>query len=237
METWKSVPGFPGYQASSEGRIKSFLRGETILTPNSSSTGYPMVSMKDETGKWSARLVHVIVATTFIGPRPIGMDCCHNDGDKLNSSAANLRWDTRKANLDDQKKHGTFAWHGEKKLSPEQVVEIAERIEAGQSSKTIAADYDVGFGTIKAVSNGANWSEVTGMKAGAGRERARGHKLRGVLTEENVLEIVKRLDAGDEQKTIASDLGVRPQTISCIHRGLAWAWLTGRQRASRLRIE
>lgn len=233
---WKAIPGFPNYVANRNGQIKSLLRGGRILKSNVSSTGYPMVNMKDENGKWAGRLVHVVIATAFIGPRPDGMDCCHNDGNKLNAAASNLRWDTRKANLNDQRIHGTFAWHGKKKLSPEQVIEAAERIAAGEKCSEIAADYGVNRATIGAVSRGANWSELTGMQAGEGRERARGHKLKGILKDEDVLEIVRRIDAGERQMTLAAEFGVRPQTISCINRGLAWAWLTGRGK-DRLRIE
>lgn len=50
--------------------------------------------------------VHALVLEAFIGPRPSGMVCCHNDGDPLNNSVDNLRWDTQASNILDIVKHG-----------------------------------------------------------------------------------------------------------------------------------
>jgi len=36
------------------------------------------------------------------------MECCHNDGDKLNNSLKNLRWDSHLNNNRDRLKHGTY---------------------------------------------------------------------------------------------------------------------------------
>ena len=68
------------------------------------------------------------------------MQCCHNDGNKLNCNLDNLRWDTISNNHKDKRVHGTWQV-GEKannvkltnkivisirtnKLTPKQAVEI-----------------------------------------------------------------------------------------------------------------
>jgi len=56
--------------------------------------------------------VHQLVLETFIGKRPEGMECCHNNGNKLDNRLSNLRWDTRKSNVKDAIKHGTFNMSG-----------------------------------------------------------------------------------------------------------------------------
>ena len=47
-----------------------------------------------------------LVLTAFVGPRPPGKECCHNDGNKLNNAVENLRWDTRSENVRDIVRHG-----------------------------------------------------------------------------------------------------------------------------------
>src|SRR5262245_33311629 len=51
--------------------------------------------------------VHQLALEAFVGPRPEGCECCHNDGDHTNNALSNLRWDTAKANAADQARHGT----------------------------------------------------------------------------------------------------------------------------------
>lgn len=51
--------------------------------------------------------LHNLMLVTFVGPRPDGMEGCHNDGNPLNNVPANLRWDTHQANMLDMYRHGT----------------------------------------------------------------------------------------------------------------------------------
>lgn len=113
MERWLECA--EGYEVSDLGNVRSLDRtvvrrngsAYTVqgkqLTPNITLTGYARVSL----GKGNLHLVHHLVAAAFIGPRPDGHDVCHNDGDRLNNAAANLRYDTRRGNLLDKRKHGT----------------------------------------------------------------------------------------------------------------------------------
>lgn len=49
-----------------------------------------------------------------------------------------------------------------------------------------------------------------------------------VVTEKEVLKIIERLNRGDIQQNIADDYGISQGTVSAIHTGKTWAWLTGR---------
>lgn len=50
-EIWLDVPGFPGYQVSNAGRVKSFRFGERILKQCNDGYGYPKVRLwRDATG-------------------------------------------------------------------------------------------------------------------------------------------------------------------------------------------
>ena len=58
-------------------------------------------------GKNKIRYVHSLVAESFIGPRPEGMEVCHNDGDPTNNHLDNLRYGTSSGNELDKVRHGT----------------------------------------------------------------------------------------------------------------------------------
>jgi hypothetical protein len=104
MEQMKPIPNFPGYFADEKlGNIFSMKPNGAIgtkppteprrLKPMKSRGGYLHVSlMKD--GKKFTRLVHHLVLETFVGPRPRGMQSCHNNGVRTDSRPENLRWDT-----------------------------------------------------------------------------------------------------------------------------------------------
>ena len=108
-EIWLPVPGYEGlYEASSFGLVKSLKRKTTpgkILKQSLDGKGYPSVTLSKNNNQKRFR-VPWIIAMTFIGPRPKGLDVCHNDGNKLNNTSKNLRYDTRKSNAHDTIKHG-----------------------------------------------------------------------------------------------------------------------------------
>lgn len=52
-----------------------------------------------------------MVALTFLGePDLPELFCCHNNGNKHDNRASNLRWDTASANNYDAVKHGAHYW-------------------------------------------------------------------------------------------------------------------------------
>jgi hypothetical protein len=118
-EIWEPVPGFEGcYEVSSLGQVKSLSRvirrfdGTTYVVPErllataTKGKNYPVVNLHG-VGIRRVIRVHRLVAEVFLGPQPAdGLEVCHNDGDRNNNAATNLRWDTRAANINDQKLHG-----------------------------------------------------------------------------------------------------------------------------------
>jgi hypothetical protein len=122
-EEWRLVPEYPDYAVSNYGEVYSFPRKIVRLNSQSgqpneitvrggmlnhslSVHGYPRVQLS-RPGEKIKKYVHSIVAETFIGPRPDGMETCHNDGIKTNPEAWNLRHDKPKGNNSDMDKHGT----------------------------------------------------------------------------------------------------------------------------------
>lgn len=104
-EQWKPLPRDERYLISSFGRVWSTVSGRLLaVSPDGSSTDsypYPRVYIDSK----SCSLAQV-VAETFIGPRPPGLEVCHNDGDSLNNHFENLRYDTHQENIRDIVRHG-----------------------------------------------------------------------------------------------------------------------------------
>jgi HNH endonuclease/NUMOD4 motif len=119
MENWLPVPGYEGlYEASDQGRVRSLdrmvgnchgslsrIRGKILSPAPHCRNGYPMVCL-NRNGSREPTTVHRIVAAAFLGPRPGGMEVCHNDGDASNNRVENLRYDTRSENIRDTWRHG-----------------------------------------------------------------------------------------------------------------------------------
>ena len=118
-ERWKLVTGYAGiYEVSNHGRVRSVDRTVTrsdgqvhrykgnILRTPLNQRGYQVVNLCIH-GKCQVRTVHSLVAETFIGPRPEGMEVCHNDGRKTNNHVDNIRYGTSSENKLDNVRHGT----------------------------------------------------------------------------------------------------------------------------------
>ena len=173
-EIWLPIPGCnKEYSVSNLGRVRSELpvilrrsgahakSTKSTLKPSiSKSHGYVVVNIA-RYGKRQPYLVHRLVAETFLGPCPEGMECAHKDGNRANPSLANLRWATPKQNNSDKVAHGTHL-SGSKiansKLSDEDVAAIrSDR----RSQKLIAADFSISQSQVSRIKSGAVWLTST----------------------------------------------------------------------------
>lgn len=112
-EIWKDIQGFEGfYQVSNLGRVRSLQRTTShgrglqsrILKGDQRMEGHLQVVLYRD-GRRKTRYIHHLVLEAFVGTRPAGTECCHNDGQPSNNRVSNLRWDTRSNNLLDAYKH------------------------------------------------------------------------------------------------------------------------------------
>lgn len=179
-EKWKPVVGWEGIYAVSDcGRVKSLprwvrsrnrhgvmvcKRRGMLLKPASEKYGHQRVCLTAH-GNFKRYYVHQLVLTAFVGPCPKGMECCHQDGNPKNNAPSNLRWDSRKANMEDSVRHGTaIGPRGElahaAKLNPRKVRLISALLADGVSQRKIAARFGVSQATIWAIGSGHSWAHV-----------------------------------------------------------------------------
>jgi uncharacterized protein (DUF433 family) len=113
------------------------------------------------------------------------------------------------------------------KLTRRHVLEIVRRCEAGERFGRVARDFPVGKGQVARIMRGEAWTHVTGIEGGTGRPR-RGEEIEEAkLTRSDVLEIVRRYNAGETQTSIARDFPVGQSEVSKILRGERWVHVTG----------
>lgn len=109
--TWRPVVGFETlYEVSSDGKVaslrKSTLTTRWIMRLSVGTGGYLHLNLHAG-GRPFHRKVHILVAEAFHGPRPVGMQARHQDGNQTNNRARNLKWGTASQNNYDRVRHGT----------------------------------------------------------------------------------------------------------------------------------
>lgn len=164
---WLGVIGFPGYEVSDAGAVRSRLAagfGRPPVQPRQlratlDGHGYLRVYLRRE-GRTHSLKVCWLVLEAFVGPRPDAHDACHCDGVRTNDSLGNLRWDTRKGNLADALLHGTRP-RGERmgtaRLREAEVRAIRSSLTAGEPQSAVARSFKVAQSTVSKISRGERW--------------------------------------------------------------------------------
>lgn len=119
MEIWKDISDYPGYQVSNLGKVRSFwkrrkkkgVHGGTyrefsntphILPESDDGNGYMKVYLNNGSGKKTCKKVHRLVAEAFI-PHSEDADTVDHirpgQLGKLDNSVSNLRWISRRENI------------------------------------------------------------------------------------------------------------------------------------------
>lgn len=159
-ETWKGVPGWPNYQASSLGRVKGPIR---ILKPYPRPDGYLHVQLCTP-GKVDTRfLLHRLICLTFHGPPPFEKAMAlHKNHDRADCREDNLYWGSRQDNADDMTNAGRQARNRTRaKLTSEDVLEIRRlHSEEGIMAERLAETYSLAACTISNILRRKTWSNI-----------------------------------------------------------------------------
>lgn len=186
-EEWRSVPGFPDYEVSDQGRVRSWRRrswnANPVSAPRSVSgcvgkNGYVTVYVAHD-GLRARKYLHQLVLEAFVGPCPAGMVCRHfPDRDKRNNRLANISWGTEAQNAADKLVHGTQPrgdthWYRSKpellprgtdrsnaKLTDDAVREIRALLAAGERQVDVAARFGVHRVIVSKIKCRKIWSHV-----------------------------------------------------------------------------
>ena len=182
IEIWKSIPGFPGYEVSNKGRLRSYKRPgshdrawkimntpQRILKTQKHQQGY-QVTRLSLNGKLISVRVARLVMLAFVGPCPEGMEVCHNNNVNDDDRLTNLRYDTHTKNLRDSAIEGEYG-----KLTEEQVIEIRTRRMTGETYDSLASDFSRTPTAIQLLCFGKTYRYFGGPRCPAG--------MRGTITQ------------------------------------------------------
>lgn len=112
-ETWKPIPGFDGYEASTEGRIRSWLskaatrppgrrKEPRILSPGIVRDGYLSINLSTGRGTRARQhqRINRLVLLAFVGPPPTPEHhASHLNDERTDNRLRNLSWETPQQNL------------------------------------------------------------------------------------------------------------------------------------------
>jgi hypothetical protein len=164
--TLKPVPGWDGYFVSDTGDVWSHKgSAPRKLRPWTTPAGHLSIAFsRRNPAKTRTYLVHAVVLLAFVGPRPLGLEACHSDGDPANNALRNLRWDTRRSNVHDAIRHQTFH-RGERcshaKLTESEVLAMrAEYVKGRNGYKRLGRKYGVKWTTACAIVTRRTWKHL-----------------------------------------------------------------------------
>jgi len=158
---WAEIPNAEGYEASHKGEIRNKKTGR-ILKQFLGNDGYLRIQIAGKT-----RLVHRLIADTYL-VKPDGKDFVnHMDGDKQHNNVGNLEWVTRSENMEHAYRHGlknSIGYkNGRSKLKMDDVAFIRKNYVPGDKefgATALAKKYGVARQTISAVASGQNWGDI-----------------------------------------------------------------------------
>ena len=159
MFEWREAPGFEGlYEVSNTGLVRDVKTGAimpTRLCMGRDLPTYPMLDIKNATGKRCQPKVHRLVALAFV-PNPEGkLFVNHKDSNKQNPDASNLEWVTHAENMRHAAEAGVCKAannpRAAERLTTAQVVDIRQRASNGEKAKALSLEFNVSTPTIQKI--------------------------------------------------------------------------------------
>lgn len=150
---WTDIPGANRYRISNYGVIVG--PSGKVLRPMKSESGHLYVFIDRK-----RRYVHRLVLETYCGDCPLGMECRHLDGNPSNNHISNLRWGTKRENVEDRERHGRMPiphLSPFTKLKPKDIPIIYFLHLEGNSSRAIGGLFRTSHTTIQKIIRGERW--------------------------------------------------------------------------------
>lgn len=213
MEEWRPIDGFPDYEVSDLGRIRSHKRGDLrILKLGKDKDGYVQVVLSTGSTRCTKR-VHQLVLLAFAGPRPPGAETRHLNGDKADNRPLNLAWGSSAENGEDKCSHGSGrgARNGRARFTDVEVLQIRADLEKGEPAAHIARRLNVPTGTIEDIGRGRTWTHL-GDPIENRQPQARPQRI----TQAVVDDVQARFSRGETGVAIAKALGIGQWAVSKI---------------------
>ena len=164
---FREVPGYPGYAVGDDGSIWGMRSRHgplpwRKLSPHKKRGGYRRIYLYRDAKRSIPRL-SCLILEAFVGPRPPGMQCCHNDGNTSNDRLSNLRWGTPKDNAGDRRQHGRDTVgekNGQSRLTEKQVREIRSLYGDGIAINEIARRFAIKHETARMIIRRIRWKHI-----------------------------------------------------------------------------
>ena len=170
----KPVPGFLDYRVSKTGVVYSRkIYGSKIgrigpwwaLKPKTGKNfkGHLYVDLFRVVGRSERFFVHCLVLTAFVGPCPKGMESRHLNDVPGDNRLENLKWGTRKENVQDALRNGKLPC-GEKrkeaKSTDDEIREIRRLYKEGWLQSDIADKFGLRRQKINKIIKGQIWGRI-----------------------------------------------------------------------------
>jgi hypothetical protein len=154
----KQAYGLPDVFITEDGNVWRNGKQKKVFVAKNGYLSFAM-SVKNKT---QIKTIHRVLMETFVGPCPNGMETLHIDGNRLNNDLKNLRWGTRKENVQDAMRHGTLligTKNNQSKFTKENLNELKNMYESGVKKGIMALHFDVSDTTIYRIFSGKTYTK------------------------------------------------------------------------------
>ena len=163
-ERWRQAPGYPDYDVSDLGRVRSWKAGSRpkLMKQRPGSDGYPRVTLQNAKGEKKVERTHLLVARAFLGPARGRL--VRHKSTSYSPKLSNLEYGSYMDNHKDKYRDGTDQ-RGEKNSQAELIRKHAKQIYRLKGKKTqreIAERFGVSRQAVSDIHRGITWAEVTG---------------------------------------------------------------------------
>lgn len=159
---WHIIVDFPRYQISKDGSVMRISTGRILKTTSNGKYGYQHVGLWQCNGDGYRKYVHVLVAEAFIGPRPVGLQIDHIDGNPKNNHLSNLRYLSPHENNQASLERGN--WIGERngmaRLTERDIYNIRDLVKNGNTLSYVARLFMISFQHVSDIFHRKRWAHL-----------------------------------------------------------------------------